>query len=146
MSITLKEIAKLAGVSPSTVSRVIRDDKRISEKTKDKVIKYIEQLGYKTPGLARLNQAKNTYTIGFVIPDIAESFFMTVAASIDKKLTENNYTLIICGTNNDFGCEKKRIEFLRRRQLQCALQAEGTFVLRSHHLVYRSSRRWLPCG
>ncbi|MBT4287944.1 MAG: LacI family DNA-binding transcriptional regulator [Deltaproteobacteria bacterium] len=117
MAITLKEIAKLAEVSTSTVSRVMNDDPRISSATKDKVIKCLETLDYKAPALSKWYQTKDTYTIGFVTPDISENFFMNIAAKVDETLFKSGYSLLICGTNNNVKCEKNRIEVLRDKQV-----------------------------
>ena len=117
MSITVKEVAKLAEVSPSTVSRVINDDPRISEATRKKVIECIEAIDYQAPVLSKWHQSRDTYTIGFLTPDISENFFMNVAAKADETLFKNGYSLLICGTNNDVRCEKKRIEVLRDKRV-----------------------------
>ena len=75
MNTTIKDVAKLAGVHPSTVSRVINNDSRISEKTKNKVLFIINKLGYTPNAVARGLKTKRTYTIGMLVPDITNPFF-----------------------------------------------------------------------
>lgn len=117
MAITLKEIAKLAEVSVSTVSRVMNDDPRISSATRDKVIKCLETLDYKAPVLSKWHRSKDSQTIGFITPDMSENFFMNIAAKVDDTLFKSDYALLVCGTNNNVRCEKKRIEVLRDKQV-----------------------------
>ena len=75
MKITIKDVAKDAGVAPSTVSRVISNTSRIGEATKIRVLKSIEKLGYTPNILARSLVSKKTKIIGIVMPHEADSLF-----------------------------------------------------------------------
>jgi len=70
MRVTLKDVAKVAGVSIKTVSRVVNNQGEISEATKQRVLDAINQLGYKPNQLARSLITGKTQTIGIIIPDI----------------------------------------------------------------------------
>ena len=74
--VTIKEIAKMAGVSPSTVSRVISDDPRISIETKQKVKKFMEEMNYHPNAIARSLVSRSTNTIAIVMPYSADEAFM----------------------------------------------------------------------
>ena len=82
MASTIKDVAKRAGVSTATVSRVINGDPRISSKTKEKVLCCIRELDYKINNIARSLKTNKTHTIGFMCPELANTFFMTVAKGV----------------------------------------------------------------
>ncbi|MFD3158151.1 LacI family DNA-binding transcriptional regulator [Haloimpatiens sp. FM7330] len=97
---TIKEIAKKVGVSPSTVSRVISDDARISEETKKKVRKIMEELKYHPNAIARSLVSKSTKTIGIIMPYSADQafmnpFFSEALRGIAKCTYNQGYCLLI---------------------------------------------------
>lgn len=107
MSITIKEVAKLAGVSPSTVSRTCSNHPAISEKTKEKVRKAMAELGYEPNFQASNLVSKNSKTIGVILP-VAEnklyqnSFFLEVIHGICQACIKENYmNTIISGNSED---------------------------------------------
>jgi DNA-binding LacI/PurR family transcriptional regulator len=98
MTVTIKEVAKLANVAPSTVSRVIANNPRISEATKRKVKKVMEELGYHPNLNARSLSSKSTQTIGLVMPSSGDvvfqnPFFSTVLQGISEGAHEKKYAL-----------------------------------------------------
>ena len=98
MAVTIKEVAKLANVAPSTVSRVIANNPRISEATKRKVKKVMEELGYHPNLNARSLSRKATQTIGLVMPSSGDvvfqnPFFPTVLQGISEGVLETKYAL-----------------------------------------------------
>lgn len=98
MTVTIKDVAKLANVAPSTVSRVIADSPRISEETKQKVKRAMEQLGYHPNINARNLVSKSTQTIGLVMPSSKDvgfqnPFFPTVLQGISEGAQEKYYAL-----------------------------------------------------
>ncbi len=117
MSVSAKDVAKHANVSPSTVSRVINGDPRISEKTRDKVLKWVKKLDYRVNTIARSLKTNLTHTVGFIAPEISEEFFMRVAKGAEQVLQEAGYSLIICNSNNSIVDETARIELLREKQV-----------------------------
>ena len=74
--VTIKEIAKRAGVAPSTVSRVISNDSRISDATKQRVIKIMNDMSYHPNAIARSLVSKSTKTIGIIMPNSADKAFL----------------------------------------------------------------------
>lgn len=100
MNVTIKEVAKLAGVSPSTVSRVISDNSRISEDTKKTVRAAMEKLGYHPNAIARSLVNKSTKTIGIVMPQSTESaflnpFFPQALSGVSKAAHEQGYCILL---------------------------------------------------
>jgi len=114
---TAKDVAKMAGVSPSTVSRVINNDQRISADTRSKVLKCVKTLDYQVNNIARSLKTKQTHTIGFIAPEISEEFFMRIAKGAEGILQKNGYSLIICNANDNLKDETDRIRLLQEKQV-----------------------------
>lgn len=100
MVVTIKDVAKEANVAPSTVSRVIANNPRISEKTKKRVKEVMEKLGYHPNFQARSLAVKSTQTIGVVMPDSAfysfqNPFFPEVLRGISKNAHESKYGIYL---------------------------------------------------
>ena len=112
MAATIRDVANLAGVSTSTVSRVINDDSRISDETKKRVLGCIRQLDYRVNNIARSLKTKQTRTIGFIAPEIANDFFMQVARGVETELKSLGYSVIICNSNESEKEEEERIRLL----------------------------------
>ncbi|SEF79132.1 transcriptional regulator, LacI family [Caloramator fervidus] len=112
--VTIKDVAEKAGVSPSTVSRVIADSPRISEKTKQKVRKAMEELGYHPNAIAQSLVNRTTKTIGIVMPQSAERvflnpFFPEALRGITKYAHEKEYCILLTTGNT----EKEQLESLK---------------------------------
>jgi len=112
MSLTVKHIAELAGVSTATVSRVLNNDPRIAEKTRERVRACIERTGYRPNTVARSLKLNRTHTIGLIVPELANYFFMTIAEGIEAKLKAKGYSMIICSSNESVEEEEERIKLL----------------------------------
>lgn len=132
---TAKDVAKMAGVSPSTVSRVINNDGRISSITRAKVIKCIKILDYKVNNIARSLKTKHTYTIGFIAPEISEEFFMRIAKGAEGILQRNGYSLIICNGNDNLKDETDRIHLLQEKQVDGVIIIPSTNEGKNYHLL-----------
>ncbi len=112
--VTANDVAKLAGVSSSTVSRVISDNPKISKATKTKVLKCMDELGYYPNANARSLAIKKTGTIGIIIPTTSEDYFSNPFFSesirgIIKGASNSGYDLLV-STNTEKGEELKIIE------------------------------------
>jgi len=112
--VTADDVAKLAGVSPSTVSRVISNNPRISEATRKKVLKCMDELGYYPNANARSLAIKKTGTIGIIIPTTSEDyfsnpFFTESIRGIIKGASNSGYDLLL-STNTEKGEELKIIQ------------------------------------
>ncbi len=93
MSVTIKDVAKLCGVSVSTVSRVLNGYTDISEETAKKVYEAIRKLDFVPSNTARMLSKKATRIVGLTIPDIKDPFFSENAAGAEKLLQENGYQI-----------------------------------------------------
>ena len=117
MNPTIKDVAKLADVHPSTVSRVINSDSRISEKTKNTVLLVIKKLGYTPNAIARGLKTRRTYTLGMLIPDITNPFFAEIARGVEDAANRNNFNVILCNTDDKPKKEKTYLEILREKRV-----------------------------
>ncbi len=117
MSITIKDIARIAKVSITTVSRVINNKPDVSADTREKIHKIINDYGYNPNGIARGLVLRKTYTIGLIIPDISNPFFPDMAKGVEKYSRDKGYSVIFCNTNNDKDEESKAIELLNAKQV-----------------------------
>ncbi|SHH96138.1 LacI family DNA-binding transcriptional regulator [Clostridium grantii] len=100
MKITIKEVAEVAGVSPSTVSRVISNSNRISEDTKVRVRNIMEELGYHPNAIARSLVSKSTKTIGVVMPQSTEiailnPFFPQALSGVSAAAHKQDYCIVL---------------------------------------------------
>jgi len=117
MNTTIKDVAELAGVHPSTVSRVINDDSRISEKTREKVFLIIKKLGYTPNAIARGLKTKRTHTLGMLIPDITNPFFAEIARGVEDAANKNDFNIILCNTDDRLKKERTYLEILRGKRV-----------------------------
>lgn len=116
MSATIRDVAKICGVSVSTVSRVLNGYTDISEETAGKVYEAIRKLDYVPNNTARMLSKKNTRIIGLTIPDIKDPFFSENAAGAENLLLENGYQ-IFYGNMDRSG--EKMLRFLQQaRQMR----------------------------
>lgn len=106
---TISDVAKLAGVSAMTVSRVINNSGYISQETRERVEKAIVELGYVPNALARYLRFKRTKTIALILTDITNPFFTTIARGVEDVANEQGFSVIFCNTDES---ETEEIEYL----------------------------------
>jgi len=112
---TIKDIAKMAKVSPTAVSMALNDQPRIAAKTKARILQIAHQLGYQPNFVARSLVKKKTHTIGLIITTILNPFYPELAKGIEDKASESGYNIILCSTNYDLKLEKYYIDILRSK-------------------------------
>lgn len=117
MSITIKDIAKVAGVSYATVSRALNDHPEINEETKKKIKDIARQMGYTPNAVARGLVKRNTNMIALLIPDITNPFYPEVARGVEDFARENGYCVFLCNTNWDEKNEQKYLNILKERRV-----------------------------
>lgn len=110
MATSIKDVAREAGVSIATVSRVLNDINVVNEDTKEKVLDAIKKLGYRPNIVARSLKTQKTKTIGILIPDISSQFYPEIVRGAEDVSNIYDYNVILC--NSDFDAEKEK-EYLR---------------------------------
>ncbi|HBT16531.1 MAG TPA: LacI family transcriptional regulator [Firmicutes bacterium] len=99
MAITMKDIAKIAGVSVNTVSRALNDRPEINEETKRSIKKIAQELNYVPNTIAATLASKKSKSIGLVIPDICDPFFAMQARGVEDAARKHGYSVIIINTD-----------------------------------------------
>ncbi|MGX7025016.1 LacI family DNA-binding transcriptional regulator [Vagococcus hydrophili] len=112
MTIKLTDVAKKAGVSPTTVSRVINNYGSLSQKTIDKVHQAMEELNYVPNSLARSLQGKGTQLIGLIFPSISNPFYGELVEKIEENLFNKDYKVILCDSARDTEKERSYLRML----------------------------------
>jgi LacI family transcriptional regulator len=115
MRVTLNDIAKKAGISISTVSRVLNKHSskyRISRETERRVQTAARELNYRPNQLARGLRLRKTHTVGLMVPDISNPFFAYIIRSIQGKAHDAGYSLVVCDTNEDLDLEVEHTKLL----------------------------------
>ena len=118
---TVNDVAKRAGVSPITVSRVINNSGYISDVTRERVETAIKEIGYVPNTLARGLRSKRTNTLALVVTDITNPYFTSMARGVEDVAGDSNYTVIYCNTDESETKEEKYANMLAQRQVDGVL-------------------------
>jgi LacI family transcriptional regulator len=110
--VTIYEVSKLAGVSLATVSRVINNSGKVTEKTREKVLLAIEELGFRPNSMAQSLALKRSNSVGILIPELHGPFFGVMLSNIELVLWEAGKRVIITAGHSDEARELDCIEFL----------------------------------
>lgn len=109
---TIYEVSKLAGVSLATVSRVMNNSGKVTEKTRQKVLLAIEELSYRPNAFAQSLASKTSNSVGILIPELYGPFFGIMLGSIEKELRSADKRVVITAGHSDENQERDCIEFL----------------------------------
>ncbi|MBW8172975.1 LacI family transcriptional regulator [Ornithinimicrobium sp. Arc0846-15] len=119
----MSDIARAAGVSVKTVSRVHNGEENVSPETRDRVMQAIAELGYVRNDLARAFRMGDSSVLGIVVPDIEDPFFASIVHQVDQSAAEHGMLTFVAGTGDDPEQERRRVEALMGRQLSGLLLA-----------------------
>lgn len=119
MPANLKDVARLAGVNPSTVSRALneRTTGMVSPDTVRRIQEAADTLGYRVNRVARGLKTRRSYTIGMLIPDITNPFFPGMVRGAEDGLHGAGYTLVLADTDNDPAEERRHRDVMLERQV-----------------------------
>ncbi len=98
---SIKDVAKAAGVSTATVSRVLSNGDHVRAEVRERVMKAVEQLAYRPNLLARSLRAQQSNTIGLIVSDIRNPFFTSISRSVEDMAYEQGYSLVLCNTDEN---------------------------------------------
>jgi LacI family transcriptional regulator len=113
----MKDIADDLGVSLMTVSKALRNQSDISEKTRNRVLQRMRELNYQPDWIARSMVTGRTYVVGLVLPDLMHSFFAEVAKGVARKLQPLGYQVVISDTEEDGDVERRQVDVLVSRKV-----------------------------
>jgi len=114
---TIRDVAKMAGVSTATVSRVLNNNDYVNEHTKALVLKAIKKLNYSPSYLAQNMRARKTKSLAVLIPDFTNIYYTKLLNKIERVGREEGYITVVCTTEVDFEREREYVDELIRRQL-----------------------------
>jgi LacI family transcriptional regulator len=121
--ITIKDVARLSEVSISTVSRVINDSKPVSPEVRRRVLKVIEETGYKPNDVARSLVTRRSYLIGVIVNNLAKSYVADIVRGIEEIGKMYGYDILLCSSYSNKETQEKYLQLLDRKQ------AEGLFLV-----------------
>jgi LacI family transcriptional regulator len=133
LAIRLKDIAQDLGISTVTVSKVLRGNKDISDKTRARVLKRMRELNYKPNMLARGLASGRTYTVGLVVPDLVHPFFAEFAKSLAGTLRGAQMALLLASAEENPELEQQEIRTLLGRNVDVLLIASCQPQLKSFY-------------
>ncbi|HBY92559.1 MAG: LacI family transcriptional regulator [Ardenticatenaceae bacterium] len=114
---TVKDVARRAGVSTATVSRVLNNKGQVSATARAKVLAAVEALNFKPSRVARNLRVRRTQLIGLIISDIQNPFFAWVTRGVEDAAYQNGYSLILCNSNEDPTRERMYLEVMHAEEV-----------------------------
>lgn len=115
--VTVRDVAKRAGVSISTVSRVLTGSAPVSKELYERVVAAIEELGYRPNALARGLRARRTAILGLIVPDISNPFFGQLAKVVEQQAHAHGYSIVLCNSQNSRERELQYLDLLSRQRV-----------------------------
>lgn len=127
--VTIKDVAKQAGVSISTVSRVLNNSEHpVNTETKERIQAAIKELGFYPNAIARGLQANRTQTIGLILPDIANPYYPGIVRGVEDVAHDLGYTIILCNAERSKERTQKYLRVLRENRVDGIIFTGGGVV------------------
>lgn len=117
MKVTIKDVAKLAGVSVGTASKVINDQGNVNKELRDKVLKAVTDLNYRANAIARSLRSSSTFTLAVLLADITNPFQMMLARGIEEISYGRGYHLLISSTKENPDIERENLKMLYEKRV-----------------------------
>lgn len=126
MGVTIRDVARLAGVSATTVSHALSGKRRVSAHTQTRINGAIDKLGYRPNYVATAMSTGRTLTLGMLVPDIANPYFGQLVAAVERASSKRGYTVLVSSTELDPGLEARHVRNLADRQVDALVYLGGT--------------------
>jgi len=123
---TIKDVARLSGVSIATVSRYLNSSGYVGEKTRAKIDRIIEELNYQPLQSARMLKTKKSNVIAFIIPTLRNNFFVELASFIEKECLNHGYKMILCNIDENPELETSYLEMITQHNLDGVILSTGS--------------------
>lgn len=130
MLVTIKDVAREAGVSVGTASQALRHSPTVREATRRRVLAVAKRLRYQPSALARGLVTRRTHTVGLLISDIANPFFIRAVRAVEDVAQENGYNVILCNTDEDPAKETQYLQVLMEKRVDGIILATTAGSLR----------------
>lgn len=138
------DIAMKAGVSIATVSRVLNGKGNVSEKTKEHVLKVIEDMGYTPNIFARGLGLNSIKMVGILCSDVSDIYYATAVSTLEKELRRGGYDSLLCCTGNHIEDRKKSIDLLLSKRVDAIILVGSTFKEKSDNSYILDAARNVP--
>lgn len=122
---TIVDVARLAGVTPTTVSRVINNRGYISEKTKKRVHEAMDELGYQPNEIARSLTKQKSNTIGVIVPHIYHPYFAKLISNLENEAAKKDYKIILCNSKEKAEKEKQYLDMCKSNRVAGIIICSG---------------------
>ncbi len=132
---TIRDVAKLAGVAPITVSRVINNTGYISDSTRKRVTAAIKKLGYVPNSLARSLRSRRTGMLALIVTDITNPFFTLIARGVEDTANDAGFSVIFCNTDESEAKEQEYVNLLLQKQVDGILLVPARSTASSLRLI-----------
>jgi len=109
-NVTIKDVAKAAGVSYSTVSRALSGSPEISVDTRERILQVCKEMNYTANTVARAMVMKSTKLLGLILTGVNNPFMSDLAYHIDRQARARGYNIILCNSSRDLEQEKERLQ------------------------------------
>jgi len=138
----INDVARLAGVSPSTVSRALSKKVFVKKETRQRVLQAALELNYHPSMTAKSLREGKSYAIALLVPEISGLFYPELTSAIEQRVSKSGYLLFLCSSHNSFENEKRTIELLANRGIDgiCCVSVEDEF----EHLVQFQKTTGIP--
>jgi len=113
VAVTIEDVAKHAGVSDATVSRVLSNKPHVREEVRSRVLSSVAELGYQPSRVARSLRAQRSQTIGLIISDIQNPFFTALVRAVEDVANANEHAIFLCNTDENIEKEKVYIDLMQ---------------------------------
>lgn len=123
MRVTIKDVANHAGVSTATVSRVLNGSPNVKEHLAERVREAISELGYRPNAAARSLKTRKTNTIGILVPDISNPYFMQISKAIEDVVAPDGFSLLFASSDEDSQKEAQLLQVLSEYRVDCLVVA-----------------------
>jgi LacI family transcriptional regulator len=140
--VTIRDVAKLADVSPITVSRVMNNARGVNPTTRERVQKAIKALDYVPNTLAKSLRSKKTHTIALVVSDITNPFWTTIARGVEDSAAQAGLHVVLCNTDENPDREANYINILLQQRVDGIIIAPTT---NDRRRLYALKRQKVPC-
>src|SRR5579884_1508801 len=99
--VSIKDVAKAAGVSTATVYRVLSNGNYVQPEVREKLMEAVERVGYRPNLVARSLRSQQSNTIGLIVSDIRNPFFTSLSRAVEDTAYEQGYTVFLCNTDEN---------------------------------------------
>jgi LacI family transcriptional regulator len=123
--VTVRDVARRAGVSTSTVSHVLNQTRFVSDDLRDRVLAAMHELEYHPNAAARMLSLKRSHALGLIVSDIRNPFFASITRGVEDVAQEHGYTVVLCNSDEDLARETACLKTLQSRQVDGVLLASA---------------------